>query len=294
MYRVDFNVNTVVYCGDALEVLKTLPSESVHCCITSPPYYHLRNYEIEGQLGLEKTPDLYIQKLVEVFHEVNRVLRKDGTTWINISDSYINKEMQLIPARLSLALQADGWHVRSEIIWQKTDPMPEAVTDRPTRSHEQIFLVTKSKDYFYNADAIKIPCITKAHSHGKSKQATQLKKIGRSGAADAAAREPDRVWGDSEYRNIRTIWSFNVASYKGAHCAVFPPELPKICLLAGSPSGGIVLDIFHGSGTTAIAAAENKRSYIGIELNPEYVKLSKERFETETKFPSTDLYTIFG
>lgn len=309
----------VVLCGDVLEVLKTLPSESVNCCITSPPYYQLRDYGVDGQIGLEETPEEYIHRLVGVFREVRRVLRADGTLWVNIADSYAGsgkgrnadgthrtggkqgtnkgtvlgvlhktqngpdlkpKDLIGIPWMLAFALRADGWYLRSENIWHKPNPMPESVKDRPTKAHEQVFLLSKNESYYYNADAIREPNTTKPHSLGASKHATQFRTI-RTATSDAAFREPKRIWAGNGGRNKRSVWTITPKAYKGAHFAVFPPELPETCLLAGSPGGGVVLDPFSGAATTGIVAVKHGRSYLGIELNPAYVQLSKERFQQE-------------
>lgn len=298
-----------IYCGDAVDVLTTLPPERVHCCVTSPPYFQLRDYGVEGQIGVEESPERYIARLVAVFREVRRVLRPDGTFWLNIGDSYAGgkrgradsgdagrfggpvleatrraipeglkpKDLIGIPWRLALALQADGWCLRSEIIWHKPNPMPESVKDRPTKTHEQIFLLTKSQRYFYDADAIKEP----TQDYGSSDRGHN-KKNGATGQA------PDSGFKSENYaecgRNKRSVWKITPKPFKGAHFAVFPPELPETCILAGTPEGGIVLDPFNGSGTTGIVAVKHGRSYVGIELNPDYVEISKRRFEQECGF----------
>lgn len=288
-----------------------MPDESVHCCVTSPPYYGLRDYGVSGQIGLEETPEAYITRLVEVFGEVRRVLRDDGTLWVNIGDSYAGsgavsggsirqsntgsravwqngsvvtqkrhyppsglkpKDLIGIPWMLAFALRVDGWYLRSEIIWHKPNPMPESVKDRPTKAHEQVFLFSKSERYFYDAAAVA----------EKSSGLTG----GRFGAGDSSvgrlrndAERPRPV--DTGTRNRRSVWTITPKPYREAHFATFPLELPEICLKAGSPEGGIVLDPFSGAGTAGIAAAKNRRSYVGIELNPDYVEMSKRRYEAE-------------
>lgn len=269
-----------LHCGDVLDVLKTLSAETVHCCITSPPYYRLRDYGVDGQIGLEQTPREYIKRLVSVFREVRRVLTVDGTLWVNIGDSYAKRELAGIPWMLAFALKEDGWYLRQDIIWHKPNPMPESVTDRCTKAHEYVFLLAKSPKYYYNAEAIREPNQTRPHGHGASKQATQCGAI-RNGASDAAFREPKRIWGAKGGRNKRSVWTITPKPVKDAHFATFPPELPETCLLAASPEGGVVLDPFSGAATTGIVAVKNGRSYVGIELNPEYVEISQRRFERE-------------
>jgi DNA modification methylase len=283
----------VIHCGDALEVLKTLPSESIHCCITSPPYYGLRDYGVEGQIGLEETPEQYVDNLVCVFREVRRVLRDDGTLWVNIGDSYAaNRTYQVpegckpkdligIPWMLAFALRKDGWYLRSEIIWHKPNPMPESVKDRPTRAHEQIFLLSKSEKYFYNQDSIREPMTTKPQRRF-TKTAFSDQGTTRSDRKPSMSYRYDGVMpGNPLGRNKRSVWTMNTSSYKGAHFAVFTPELPRTCLLAGCPEGGVVLDPFSGAATTGIVAIQHGRKYVGIELKPEYIKLSNERYENE-------------
>ena len=281
--------------GDSLEMLGTLPDESVHCCVTSPPYYALRDYEAEGQIGQEATLEEYIERLVEVFQEVNRVLRPDGTLWLNIADTYCKntkqgakqKDMLGIPWRLALALRRDGWYLRSDIIWQKENPMPESVTDRCTRSYEHVFHMSKSKRYYFDQRAIAEPM--------KPSSLLRLQE-GRSGSGKYSQHVPGqtvqgicrpRKAGDvtedqlPTHRNKRDVWHINTGAYSGAHFAVFPVKLAETCLLAGCPVGGVVLDPFFGSGTTGLAAKRNGRHYIGIELNPEYCQLAEERIASD-------------
>jgi site-specific DNA-methyltransferase (adenine-specific) len=324
-------MKTQILNGDCIEMMKTLPDRSVNCCVTSPPYFGLRDYgtasweggdpncdhkipsnehdpkrgtsdastshtlrfnrahchkcgatRVDKQLGLEETPEAFVQKMVEVFSEVKRVLRDDGTLWLNLGDSYVSKptgslgnftgsqhgfggghshqkaslqrpdksgfgipEKNLIgiPWRVAFALQADGWYLRQDIIWHKPNPMPESVQDRCTKAHEYIFLLSKSPKYYFNNEAIKEQAIS----------------------------------GNKDIRNKRTVWSVNTKPYAGAHFATFPPELIRPCILAGCPKGGVVLDPFGGSGTTAAVAMEEGRSAILCELNPEYIPLINDR-----------------
>lgn len=287
--------------GDCRDVLQTLPDESVHCCVSSPPYFGLRDYGVEGQIGLEPTLDAYLDGLVGVFREVRRVLRSDGTLWLNIGDSYANdgkwggssggkhvaalhgqsgigrnkvstglkpKDLMMVPARLALALQADGWWVRSDIIWHKPNPMPESVTDRPTSAHEHIFLLTKSAKYWYDAAAVAEPAVNGERFHGAyigSGNVTQARN-GRIDHANTTAT-----------RNLRNVWTITPKPFKGAHFATFPPDLAERCIKAGCPEGGAVLDPFLGSGTTLLVADRLGRNGVGIELNPDYAEMARER-----------------
>jgi DNA modification methylase len=304
--------------GDCIEMMKTLPSRSVNCCVTSPPYFGLRDYGHEGQIGLEETPDAFVQKMVEVFSEVKRVLRDDGTLWLNLGDSYASfrdgkatpdssrgddngtlvpkgsaknrmsatfrataikhKDLIGIPWRVAFALQADGWYLRQDIIWHKPNPMPESVTDRCTKAHEYIFLLSKSARYFYDAEAIKEP--SASSSIARLSQPNLESQVG-------SARVPGKTNGNmkavgGEMRNPRSVWTVNTQPYKGAHFATFPLNLIRPCILAGCPTGGTVLDPFGGSGTTGQVAMEEGRKSILCELNPEYVQLMNQRLNGVT------------
>ena len=249
-----------VYCGDVLDELRKLPDEHIQCVVTSPPYWGLRDYGVEGQLGLESTPEEYVTKMVEVFREVKRVLRKDGTLWLNLGDSYsgscqtggVNsisgkgksqphvkhkrntnlkpKDLVGIPWMVAFALRADGWWLRSDIVWGKGNCMPESVTDRPTRSHEYVFLLAKSRKYFYDAEAIKEPIAESSKKRMKYPRYAEDSK----GATGKYAVINEKYNTRNTKRNKRTVWHINTKPYKSAHFAVFPPELPKICILAGT------------------------------------------------------------
>ena len=301
---------------DCLAALRDLPDESVNCCATSPPYYALRDYGMDAQIGREDSPEEYIRRLVLVFREVRRVLTNDGTLWLNIADTYCGtgnkggyldpknpkgrngqsvslarraseckqKDMIGIPWLLAFALRADGWYLRSDIIWCKANPMPESCKDRPSRCYEHVFLLTKSKKYYYDALAIAEPIAegTAARYKGgrsaSSKYAEEIPgqgKVQKLNAARAAGTITDADI--SPVRNARDVWHINTVPYKGGHFAAYPPKLAERCILAGCPRGGIVLDPFFGSGTTGLAAVKNDRRYIGIELNAEYCELAKER-----------------
>lgn len=300
-------LNTILS-GDALQKLKSLPDKSINCCITSPPYYGLRDYGVLEQIGLEPTPEEYIQNLISVFKEVYRVLQDDGTLWINIGDSYngsrrgstkntdakwcektkntnslkggyygytqINnlKEKDLIgiPWMLAFALRADGWYLRQDIIWHKPNVMPESVKDRCTKAHEYLFLLSKSRKYYFDNEAIKESCVT----NDKNIRNRDISKLNNT---PGRTRMNGLVHNNYEKRNKRDVWSVSPASFKGAHFAVFPEKLITDCIKAGCPESGIVLDPFFGSGTTGVVAIKLNRNYIGIELNEEYTLLAKER-----------------
>ena len=273
----------MIYIGNCLEVLSSFTEKSINTCITSPPYWGLRDYGIADQLGLEATPEEYVEKLVSVFRAVRRVLRDDGTVWLNLGDSYSrghrprsttparygkykntqfdntctgpdqniqhglkDKDLCGFPWRIAFALQADGWYLRQDIIWSKSNPMPESVKDRCTKSHEYLFLLSKSPQYYFDHEAIKEPSVNNKSSEWKT-------------------------------RNKRSVWTVALKPYRGSHFATFPPDLIEPCVLAGSPVGGTVLDPFFGSGTTGLVAMRNMREYVGIELNPAYVALAKKR-----------------
>lgn len=314
-----------LYHGDCLQVLKELPAESVHCVVTSPPYWGLRDYGTDGQLGLEETPEQHVSKMVEVFSEVRRVLRTDGTLWINYGDCYANsssggggavdvrtdgrkttpgdkvrgrvkgrntlvpglkpKDLCGIPWRVAFALQADGWWLRQDIIWYKPNPMPESVTDRCTKAHEYIFLLTKAAKYHYDADAIKEAADINRVGQVQGKWGNQ-KKASRAAAANRlpSGNEKGSVVIGPETRNRRSVWTIPTAPYPGAHFATFPPKLIEPCIMAGCPEGGTVLDPFLGSGTTGAVAQKNGCKFIGIELNEEYLQLAVKRFTQKVLF----------
>jgi len=361
-----------LYIGDALDVLKTLPEKSCRCCVTSPPYWGLRDYgycdcahfrvregstndggapnyrsgrpkpdcrkcrgtgrlaHSDAQLGLERTPEEYIEKMVDVFREVRRVLTDDGTLWLVLGDSYATgggsvgecpgggkqgenwkmrgvmtppnrmrlpglkpKDLVGIPWRVAFALQADGWYLRSDIIWAKPNPMPESVRDRPTKNHEYVFLLSKAERYYYDADAIAEPtawpdgpnapdAIKSPYGQGYSRRASGNKR--RKGPQDVGRPEDGSAvgrgvpWSDkSGLRNTRSVWTISTCPYPEAHFATFPPELAERCIKAGSASGDTVLDPFGGSGTTAAVATGHGRDSIYIDLNPGYIELARNR-----------------
>jgi len=368
--------------GDCIAGMKTLPDGCIHTCVTSPPYWGLRDYgtgtwdggdsscnhiddaalserlrqkksmisvgehidgstrtrvhdeqigntiqhrdvcpkcgakRIDAQLGAEKTPEAYVENMVAVFREVRRILRDDGTVWLNLGDSYArngggveskmnsidkmgvgqkatylagamqtinkvpfglkSKDLVGIPWRVAFALQADGWYLRQDIIWSKPNPMPESVTDRCTKSHEYIFLLSKNEKYFYDNTAIK----EKTSVDRTKELGRAVRKRNHGGRTDGYTVASGTV-GDGISRNKRTVWTVTTKPFRGAHFATFPKDLIEPCVLAGCPEGGTVLDPFTGSGTTAIVALENNRNFVGTELNPDYIKLAEARIKEE-------------
>lgn len=272
--------------ADVLDGLAQLDDGSVQTCVTSPPYWGLRDYGVEGQIGLEKTPEEYVERMVGVFREVRRVLKDDGTLWLNLGDIYggpsgtQSKQLQGIPWRVAFALQADGWYLRQDIIWHKPNPMPESVRDRCTKAHEYIFLLSKQARYYYDQDA----CREKTGNEISEEEYAKLD--GR-----RHFHEHDLTQGMMQYntefksathplgRNKRSVWTVPPQSYSEAHFATFPPKLIEPCILAGCPVDGIVLDPFCGSGTTGMVALRHGRRFIGIELNAEYVDMAHRRIQ---------------
>jgi len=319
-------VNSLILVGDARQRLAELPAGSARTCVTSPPYFGLRDYGVDGQIGLEETPDAYVAEMVALFREVWRVLADDGTVWLNLGDSYVadsyvrergtqafqsgadtanegwlaadraesgkarknlswassaglkKKDLIGIPWRVALALQADGWYLRSDIIWAKPNPMPESVTDRPTKSHEYLFLFTKSPRYYYDREAIREPI--KETTSGKS-------GVRRSGNSKTRNKEhwgiphdPQNVvvvYDEIKGANKRDVWTIPTKPFKGAHFAVMPEALVEPCVLAGSAEGDTVLDPFTGSGTVAVVANRHGRNFVGTELNADYAEIARER-----------------
>lgn len=314
------NENKII-CSDALETLKNFPDESISCCITSPPYYGLRDYHKKGQIGREKTVEEYLDRLVAVFREVRRVLKKDGTCFVVIGDSYAgtsskkeqrdpkypngrngqdlsitqkvagykSKDLMGIPWRLALLLREDGWYLRSDIIWHKENAMPEACRDRPSRSYEHVFLLSKSPRYYYDYEQMAEPMkevSKKRYVRGRRADNKYLREdAGIKVQKINEARRYGEYKGDNipQFRNKRDIWTINTVSFRGNHYAAFPPKLAEICMIAGCPKDGIILDPFIGSGTVGFVALMQDRKYIGIELNEEYCKLARKRIETEVK-----------
>jgi DNA modification methylase len=273
-----------------------IQANSVQCVVTSPPYWGLRNYNCDGQLGLEATPDLYVASMVQVFREVWRCLKDDGTLWLNLGDSYNSiggtvgggknleerkatlrgwqdslkpKDLVGIPWRVAFALQADGWYLRSDIIWSKNNPMPESVTDRPTKAHEYLFLLTKNARYYYNAEAIAEP--SSGLTGGGYSLATHSARRETISGGDVGPRI------DKDTRNRRSVWTIATQPYPEAHFATFPEKLVEPCIKAGSRPGDLVLDPFCGSGTVGRVARQLNRRFVGTELNRDYLALATRR-----------------
>ena len=264
--------------GDCRKKLKELSDKSIQMCVTSPPYWGLRDYGHDGQLGLEETPAEYVANMVSVFSEVKRVLRDDGTLWLNLGDSYANKDLVGIPWRVAFALQADGWYLRQDIIWHKPNPMPESVKDRCTKAHEYIFLLSKSAKYYYDAESIREPAQnwgTRDRSNGKYTSGD----VPISGGAHSGLK--GKEWEKHPTKNKRSVWSITPKPYKGAHFAVFPTDLVTPCILAGSREGDTVLDPFLGSGTTGSVCDSLNRKWVGVELNADYQGLHHERISQQ-------------
>lgn len=301
----------IIYNTECLSGLKGLPDNSVNCCITSPPYYGLRDYGNDAQIGLEDTPEEYIQKLVEVFREVRRVLIDDGTLWVNIGDSYngsgkagLNpdyigkhktfgkvgnpktfgipthlknlkpKDLIGIPWMLAFALRADGWYLRQDIIWNKPSVMPESVRDRCTKAHEYIFLMSKSRKYYFDSKSIAEPSVSFD---------TNIRNRDTSKLNNTPGRSKMKGLTRNNYptRNKRSVWTVATQPLKEAHFATFPEKLIIDCIKAGCPENGIILDPFMGSGTTAIVSRKLNRNYVGFELNPKYVEIANKRINKE-------------
>lgn len=346
-------VNKIIE-GNCLDVLKTLPDKSINCCVTSPPYYGLRDYGHGKQIGMEETPELFAETMTAIFAEVKRVLKDDGVLWLNLGDSYCStatgsqgknlstlqgsKQTQIeagkrpdksklsglkqkdligIPWMVAFALRANGWYLRQDIIWNKPNPMPESVTDRCTKSHEYIFLLSKSKQYFYDAAAIEEPCVwdtggmtekrvDRAEENHKAmptvlKNGIRPKKKGPQTFGGKKARDGQdnggdprnghrtdensqwgKVWNNEKpTRNKRTVWTVATKPFREAHFATFPEELIYDCIKAGCPENGIVLDPFMGAGTTGLVARKLNRNFVGIELNPEYIEIAESRLSKE-------------
>jgi site-specific DNA-methyltransferase (cytosine-N4-specific) len=258
--------------GDALNVLRTLPDQSVNCCVTSPPYLGLRDYGIAGQIGLGQTPTEYITSLRDVFREVRRVLADDGTCWMDLGDAYSpDKNLRFMPHRVAMALQDDGWVARNAVVWNRTNAMPESVTDRLSTRYEMVFMFSKKRTYWFNLDPIREANTSKPQRRfGPPARASN---VGGHSFSTSLSDVP-HVIGHPLGRNPGDVWSIHTTPFTDAHFAVFPPELPRRCIVAGCCPGGVVLDPFHGSGTTGKVAVETGRKYVGIELNRDYLDLS--------------------
>jgi len=293
-----------VYYGDAWELAPTLEPQSIDCIVTSPPYWGLRDYGHPGQFGLERTPQEYVAKLVDLFARLRPALKDEGTVWLNLGDSYASdikgsgghsakqvsnagsryaprrydpglkpKDLCGIPWRVAFALQEDGWYLRSDIIWHKPNPMPESVTDRPTKAHEYVFLLAKSERYYFDQEAVREPLDGPLHAPGNKPAFGDVLRN------DFRPERMGVVWGNPAGRNIRTVWTITTKPYSGAHFATMPPDLAERCIKAGCPEGGTVLDPFVGSGTTLYVARKLGRNSIGFELNEDYRPLIEDRLK---------------
>lgn len=294
--------------AECLEHLRTMPDECLDCVVTSPPYYGLRDYGCDGQVGLEDTPEAYVQRLVDIFHEVKRCLKPEGTLWLNLGDSYATvttagrqqsknpgvgannpnaqnsvprvgtpqgcktKDLIGIPWMVAFALRADGWYLRQDIIWAKPNPMPEPIKDRCTKSHEYIFLLSKSPKYYFDYEKLQEPALYAGDNRGSRKDSRRGKGM-------------NSVSGKTgEFRNKRDVWNLTPKPSKEEHYAMYPEELVKYCIEAGCPEGGVVFDPFMGSGTTAAVAKKFDRHYYGTELNPKFYEIAARRLSQIMSF----------
>ncbi len=272
-----------IHAGDAMDVLRRAPNESVHCIVTSPPYYSQRDYSVPAQIGSEKSPAEYVRRIQRVFSECRRVLTEDGTLWLNLGDKYQDGELLGLPWRTALALKDDGWILRSDIIWHKPNAMPSSVKNRPTTDHEYIFMFAKSKDYYYDADSTREPHVTftsRSRMKGGRRHFGQKNGTPENGKNEGNANLHDGRWDQAFHpkgRNRRTVWEIPLSKFRGVHFAVFPEKLVELCISAGCPQDGVVLDPFVGSGTTAVVAQRLGRGYVGIDVNPEYCEMARNR-----------------
>lgn len=281
--EADFKQANFVFHGEALQVLKSFPDSMVQAVVTSPPYYGQRDYGNDNQIGTETSPDEYLNRLLDIFDEIKRVLKEDGTLWINIGDKYIDGNLAGLPWRLAIGLKERGWILRSDIIWHKPNAMPSSVQNRPTTDHEYIFLFTKTSKYYYDSDSIREPHITFSEESkmkggrnhlGKKDGTPELGK--NSGNANLHRGRWDQAF-HPKGRNKRTVWQVSLSKFREAHFAVFPEKLIEPCILAGSPEGSLILDPFFGAGTTGIVSMSNGRKFIGIELNRDYCEIAMKR-----------------
>lgn len=282
--------SATILLGDVRKRLAEIPDRTIQCCVTSPPYWGLRDYGHDGQIGLEQTPDKYFVEMVEVFREVRRVLTDDGTLWLNLGDSYSkDKNILGVPWRVAFALQADGWLLRQDIIWHKPNPMPESVTDRCTKSHEYLFMLTKSRNYFFDNQSIAEPAKTKpgaTWAERKAAGATAGNVIVGHETRNGTQRVvhgkgvTSNLTRQDGLRNKRSVWTINTKPFRGAHFAVMPEALVEPCVLASSRPNDLVLDPFTGSGTVGVVALRHSRNFVGVELNPDYAEIARNRIQS--------------
>jgi DNA modification methylase len=272
--------------GDAREVLPSFPAESVSACVTSPPYFRCRDERVEGQVGREEHPDEYVDALVTVFDEVRRVLRPDGTLWLNLGDCFAQRRYELrdgskvkpkdligLPWMVAFALRRAGWYLRSEVVWHKLDPVPEVVRDRPGRDHEQVFLLAVRARYAYDAEAVRVDL-------AKTTSGTWSERYAGAREGTGTFKRDYQRPSDGK-RDLRTVWPLPTASFDGAHFATFPLSLADTCIRASVPAGGLVLDPFAGAGTVGLVALRHNRSFIGIEVNPANAVLARDRIRDD-------------
>jgi DNA modification methylase len=277
-----------ILCGDVWQVAAALPASFAQCIVTSPPYFGHRVYTQEEtaqplEFGRETNCKEYTQKLVALFADLRRCLKAEGTLWLNLGDTYREGQLLGVPWRTAIALQDDGWILRSEIIWNKPNAMPSSVRNRPTTSHEHIFLFSKSAEYYYDADAVREPHVTFSEN---SKMKGGRNHFGKRGSTPEEGKNKgshnlhDARWDQAFHplgRNKRTVWDIPLGKFREAHFAVFPPALVETCILAGSRTDDVIFDPFMGAGTTAAVAKQHGRHYLGVELVPEYIKIAQER-----------------
>ena len=277
--------NTII-CGSAAPVLSAMPADLANTIVTSPPYFGQRDYGVAGQIGDEDNANMYVDRLVETFRQARRVLRNDGTLWLNLGDKYIDGKLLGMPWRVALSLVADGWKLRSDVIWHKPNAMPHSAKTRPTQDHEYIFMFSKSDDYFYDADSIREPHVTFTE---RSKMRGGRNHLGKRNGTPEVGKNGGKSnlhngrWDQAFHpkgRNKRTVWSVPLGKFREAHFAVFPTKLIEPCILAGSPAGGIVLDPFFGAGTSGLVSLNNGRKFVGIEINPDYCSIARQRIFT--------------
>ena len=283
MEITETEMQDVVLHGDCEKVLAGLPERWIHTAVTSPPYFQQRHYLSDDEVGQEATPEVYVQRMVSVFSQVRRVLRDDGTLWLVLGDKYKNGVQLGMPWRVALALQDNGWLLRSDIIWHKPNAMPSSVKTRPTTDHEYVFLLSKSKQYYYDVDAIREPHVTFSENSKMKGGRNHFFKKGstpESGKNGGNVNLHDARWDQAFHpkgRNKRTVWSISLSKFRDAHFAVFPEQLVENCILAGCAQGGIVMDPFFGSGTTGLVAKRLGRHYLGVEQSEEYCEMARKR-----------------
>ncbi len=293
--QISKNRITLIH-GDAAQVLAKLPDNHVQCVITSPPYYGQRDYGVDGQIGSEPSTESYVNHLIKIFRQIKRVLKEDGTFWLNLGDKYENGELLGMPWKIAFALKKDGWRLRSDIIWHKPNAMPSSVKNRPTQDHEYLFLFTKSNRYLYDADLIREPHKTfsenskmrggRKHLHERGGTPEKGKNSGNSNLHNARWDQAFHPLG----RNKRTVWEIPLSKSRDLHFAVFPEKLVEPCLLAGAPLDSIVLDPFCGSGTTGRVATSFGRRFIGIDINKEYCLIARDKIiNTQIKIDPNSL-----